>query len=881
MIENSDYVNDFNNRTSTIYVDAVDNDIGHYDDILSKNKSEQLQIVILPPINEKKCVPEELITKYLALAKSIAALKLPIRIIFVGDRYSSNALYKMHHSLHGLFRTLAMEKSNITSIFVEVDQKALSKNELVKISLDASKFCTTQEFKRIFISSDATYQYSFQELQLLSENERIKTNGIYLITGGIGKIGLVISRFLLEKYAAKLILVGRSNVSKKKLKELFGEQYSENIEYCSADITILSQVQFVIDSAIKKFGIIDGIIHSAGNISDGLLEHKKENEFLDTIKVKSDGVENLDFCTQKMRLDFFICFSSLSSVNGNVGQSDYVVGNNYLDLFSNIRNDEVAKKEKFGHTFSINWPLWASYDDQYSMLNNYLKETYGIESIPNDIGGSLLAFLINNVPSEISQIIPLLGDKTAIKESFLNKPSNKEEQKTSYKENDLDVSDHIDIVSSIMKNVIGEGSTAIDQDVSFGDLGLSSIMIQQLAQELSTKYKISVPPLVLFKYNSMTKIIGYIENKISEKNSFSPAKSIKEQITHFPSNNSGRIAIIGMSGKMPGSKDLEEYWKNLIDNKSLIKKVDRWKDKKCFAGIIEDYAHFDPGFFNMSMREAILLDPQQRLFLEYSYNTILDAGYRPEELTNVGVFVGAQFNDYKNLLSNANILNHPFAATGNSNSMIPNRVSYFFNFNGPSQTIDTACSSAIVAINRGIDCLHKKECDYILAGAVSLLLDPRTTEAAISMGILSPNYRCATFDESADGYVRGEGIGCVLLKRYEDAINDGDSIYGIIESIKESHGGRANSITAPNQKAQTDLIVSTYKDDLANRVTYIETHGTGTKLGDPIEIEALKDAWKQLTNNESDKIVHLGAVKTSVGHLEPAAGMASLFKILL
>ena len=876
-----------------------------WDNFFSKIRKEKkldgLKIVIFP-LKEERCEPEKLVYRYFYMAKALVNIELPIHFIVIAKKNNVSKLDKMHHSLHGLFRTLSIEKNKTTSTLIEIDSKELSR--AFPISLSVGKFAKDHEFGRFFVSNNVVYQYELKELLLDDKNQRIRKNGVYLITGGLGEVGKVISKFLLEKYSAKLILVGRSKISQQSLRQHFEEQYLGEIEYYSADITDIDQVQRIIDKSVEKFGSINGIIHSAGIISDGLFINKKPDDFVKTIMVKAKGVENLDYCTREIPLDFFTCFSSLSSINGNVGQSDYVVANNYLDLFASMRNNDVLKGKGSGTTLSINWPLWSSYDDRYNMLNNYLRETYGIESLPNDIGALLWEFMVNRVSSDMSQVIPLLGSHKIIKEKFLKKfqikqtgnisDLNKKEQP----DNDVDHVDehlstdmtvqrglnhHINDISDIVKNVTGRSDVILDQDVSFGDLGLNSIMLQQLAKELSIQYQISIPPLVLFKYNSINKTINYIQSKIVKKN-ISVSSDIEEKGSKLNNKNnksSLKIAIIGINGIMPGSRNLDEYWQNLIENKNLISKVSRWKDKEYFAGTIPDYDHFDPNFFNMSIREAVLLDPQQRLFLQTSYNTILDAGYRPSELSNVGVFVGAQFNDYKNLLAKAGIMNHPFSATGNSNSMIANRVSYFFNFTGPSQTIDTACSSAVVAINRAIDCLHKKECDYAIAGAVSLLLDPKTTEAAISMGVLSNQYRCATFDDSADGYVRGEGVGAVLLKRYDDAIADGDSIYGIIESIKESHGGRANSITAPNQKSQADLIISAYKDGIANNVSYIETHGTGTRLGDPIEIEALKDAWGELTVNNAIKTVYLGAVKTSIGHLEPAAGMASLFKVLL
>lgn len=849
-----------------------------WDKIFKKFKQKTLRVTIFDPIDNLSYSYEDLLHIYYTIARVMIAQRIHFKILIVAFKNPKTETEKMQHSIYGLFRTLSLEKQNIEVVMLE---RNIIRPENLNIIKSFDQYLwKDQNSVRLCISDDKFQKYSFQEISLSSTAQRLKNKGVYLITGGMGSIGLFVAKFLRRKYDARLVLLGRSRISEDLIKESFGDLYDGKcIHYIPTDIEHLEQVRNAVNVSLQYFETIDGIIHSAGQIHDALFDEKKEDEFLATISVKAKGAEHLDICTADIALDFFACFSSLAAITGNIGQSDYITANSYLDIFARSRNRLVRDKKRKGHTISISWPLWINHAKKHSTLKNYLKESLGIDILSEANGVELFDLIVNNVSENIDQIVPLpgrvqLGSFLKYAGYYSSKPesngSDSFDQKLPVHGIDLN-----DIVSAV--NQVTSNQFDINLDISFGEIGLNSIMLQELAQRLGDRYSVPLPVLVLFKYDSVNKLFRYLNEKLHER----AEKHINSAISSKAVLEDRRIAIIGASGKMPNADNLDEYWKNLIEHKNNIVPIRRWKDRKYFGGLINDYDSFDYSFFNISLREATLLDPQQRIFLESCYNTIVDAGYCPSDLTKVGVFVGAQFNDYRNLLSRSGICHHPFVAIGNSNNMIANRVSYFFNFGGPSQTVDTACSSAVVAIHMAVNSLLSGECNYCLAGAVTLMLDPNTTDGAKSMGILSPNFHCATFDESADGYVRSEGVGCVLLKRYSEAIKDGDSIYGVIESISEGHGGHSNSITAPNQDSQTELIVSAYHGDLAKRVSYIETHGTGTKLGDPIEIEALKAAWKKLEANDLDSPVYLGAVKSAVGHLEPAAGMASLFKILL
>ena len=364
------------------------------------------------------------------------------------------------------------------------------------------------------------------------------------------------------------------------------------------------------------------------------------------------------------------------------------------------------------------------------------------------------------------------------------------------------------------------------------------------------------------------------------------------------------IAIIGMSCRFPGAENYQEYWNNLVSCKNLVREtpLSRWdwrdyqdasdpaaSEFSRWAGFTDNPEQFDAGFFGISPREAERMDPQQRLVLEQAWHCIQDAGKDPRTLAgkNIGVYIAAGTFDYKELQELHSDLPEGHEATGVHNSVIANRISYFFSLNGPSVVVDTACSSSLVAMQQAASAIQLGHCESALVGGVGLLLTPTTFIRFGKMGMLSPTGQCSAFDANANGYVRGEGVGMVLLKPLDQALADGDHIWGVIKSVAINHGGKVRSLTSPSALAQAKLIVDAVQqaDVPAHSINFIETHGTGTPLGDPIEIHGLTRAFNQLQKNSMAEPIAqncgLGAVKANIGHLECAAGMAGLIKVLL
>lgn len=352
------------------------------------------------------------------------------------------------------------------------------------------------------------------------------------------------------------------------------------------------------------------------------------------------------------------------------------------------------------------------------------------------------------------------------------------------------------------------------------------------------------------------------------------------------------IAVIGQSGQFPGAKDVDEFWKNIKQGKDCITEIPkhRW-DMNAFydtdpsapaksyckhMGVVQNIDKFDPLFFNISPAEAKYMEPQQRLFLENCWSSIEDAAINPAELSGsrCGVFVGCGISDYGQGITAQDLM-------GSAASILSSRISYLLNLKGPSIAIDTSCSSSLVAIAEACNSLILGISDLAIAGGVCVLTGPGMHIMASKAGMLSKDGRCFTFDSRANGFVPGEGVGVLLLKRLSDAIYDGDPIHGVIRGWGVNQDGKTNGITAPSVNSQISLEKEVYKRFKIDpgTISLVEAHGTGTKLGDPIEIEALTASFRSYTDKSN--YCALGSVKSNIGHLMPAAGVSGVIKVLM
>ena len=364
--------------------------------------------------------------------------------------------------------------------------------------------------------------------------------------------------------------------------------------------------------------------------------------------------------------------------------------------------------------------------------------------------------------------------------------------------------------------------------------------------------------------------------------------------------SSGPIAIVGMGLRFPGGVvDAESFWRLLSEGRDVLTEIpkDRWDWRQYFdanpeakgamyavrGGFLQGIDLFDADFFGIAPREAVMLDPQQRLLHEVAWHALEDAAVRPDRLrdSNTGVFLGLSNFDYLRAALEDDLRINAYAGSGNSPSMAAGRLSYTLGLHGPAMTLDTSCSSSLVALHLASQSLRAGECDVALAGGVNVILAPQMHIGFSRARMLSLDGQCKTFDQAADGYVRSEGCAVVVLKRLSDAIRDGDCIRAVVRASATNHDGRSGGLTAPSSRAQASVVreVLTKSETSIDDVGMIEAHGTGTSLGDPIEMEALGEVFRGRSLHLSP--IAVGSVKTNLGHTEAASGMAGFLKAVL
>ncbi|PYD40058.1 polyketide synthase [Serratia plymuthica] len=778
------------------------------------------------------------------------------------------------------------------------------------------------------------------------------------ITGGLGGIGYQLVRELGARYQARFVLSGRSalqGLNEQRLAAL--RQQGAQVAYYQGDVTDPEQVRRLVRQILQDEGRLNGVIHSAGVTRDAFIVNKTEREVLEVLGPKVAGTLALDEATRDCDLDFMVLFSSLSSAFGNSGQADYACANGFMDGFAFKRNQQVADGLRRGKTLSLNWPLWRDGGMGISeQAAEQLRRQSGLVPMPAAAG---IEALLLGLHSPEPQLAVMYGEAEQIgrrlsetRDPLPAGSSSREEvpRQLAGENSPVRVARVHAMLVSMVAQLQKLDENKVELDMELSKYGFNSIDFTEFAGRLNKAYGLTLMPTVFFEHSTLRAMGHHLADtypdavaQIAGTPEMAAAKEPPPIITatslamrddgektfgwraaayaSTPQQESPvvastattgpqepeAIAVIGMSGRFPQSRNLDEFWRKLEANQDLISTVpaDRWNWREYYGnphetpgktnvncgGFMQDVDCFDPLFFGISPREAQSLDPQFRIFLETVWATIEDAGYRASDLSgsNTGVFVGVSTSEYKDAWLK---YSHDKFGIGDppwlSHFALANRVSYILNLHGPSEPIDTACSSSLVAIHRAIEAMRAGSCDMALVGGVNIIVNPGITITAGEAGILSEDGRCKTFDISADGYGRGEGVGAIMLKPLRQAIADGDRIHGLIRGSAENHGGKATSPTAPNPVAQQALLTQAYRRSSIDpaRVGYIETHGTGTRLGDPIEIDGLRKAFTALYQERgqsmpSEACCGLGSVKTNIGHLEAAAGISGVLKVLL
>ena len=831
----------------------------------------------------------------------------------------------------GKVQALEMRKTECTRIDMGLEVDSTEVEQILEEVL-----CDTKEQEVAYRGSDRLVSRLVQRKKDMPSTIKMSTEGSYLITGGYGALGLLVAKLLVERGAKHLILMSRGGAP-----ESAAEALEELVEMGAiitagkANVANDEQVATIFDAAKKSGHPVVGAVHSAGVIDDKMLGDLDWASFERVMTAKVAGARNLHARMGTTETEFLVLFSSATSAIGNVGQANYAAANAFLDSLAHHR------KAKGLAGLSINWGPWADVG-MAAGLDAGAFEATGLGLIKPKRGMDILEQCMVQKTSAQVVVAPVtwstylgrMGKQVPALFSVMAEAQSKSgggggggQKKKAAKKGGggggsaaaealikrlvaVPEAKRIPVLSGIVQKTVMEvlgitDPSAFGLKQALSELGMDSLMAVDVQTALADLVGAQLPGTLLFDYPNIDAIANYLMDEILEISEDGGGGGgggglSDEQLEKMRGEP---IAICGMSCRMPGGGDNPElFWNTLASGKIVTTSVpkSRWDHSVCYdpdpdvpgkaytdqGGFLTfDLTEFDASFFGISNREAEHMDPQQRMLLTVVWEALESASVAADTLVNsrTSVNLGICGYDYCLLGTRTNDLAGivGYTGTGVAWSVAAGRISYTFGFKGPAYTVDTACSSGLLATHMGCQDLKHGVTNNAVAGGVNLLLAPDLYVNFSKARMLSPNGRCATFDETADGFCRAEGCSMLLLKRLGDAEKSGDRIQALLRGTSTNQDGRSNSLTAPNGPSQQAVM----GESLAGaglepaQVSYIECHGTGTSLGDPIEVIAAVNVLSQGRKKESPLI--LGSVKAPCGHLEGAAGSSGLTKILM
>ena len=741
---------------------------------------------------------------------------------------------------------------------------------------------------------------------------RLRGDGTYLVTGGLGGIGRELAVWLAERGAGAIVLNARRAPGAEAEAVLDAlRARGVRVEVELADVSDGEAVEAMLGRIGERLPPLAGVIHGAGVLSDAALANQDRERFARVMAPKMLGGWHLHRATRGLDLDLFVVFTSVVGVLGNPGQASYAAANAFLDRLAahrrslGLAGQAVAwgawsglgmTEEQRGRTagrMRAAGQGWLSPMQGLGALDR-LVEQGAATAVVAVVDWSALASRLRGVPLFLEEVLPAVRAREAAAPAGL--VSRLRRTPAAEREGVL-----VGFVQDALRAVLGLPEPP-PPTVGFFELGMDSLMAVELRNRLNGALS-GVCTL------SVTAVFDHPDAESLARHLAGELGMLGEAPALAPVQASGPaadepVAIVGMACRFPGAADLGTFWDRLEAGWDAVVAVpegqarpdgggehvflERFTDAPTahrWGAFIDSIDRFDAPFFRIAPVEARLLDPQQRLLLETSWEALEEAGIDPAGLkgSRAGVFAGIGASDYRDLLS-ANVGNELstfYVATGTASSTAIGRVAFTLGLEGPAIAVDTACSSSLVALHQAVVSLQRGESDLALAGGVHAILSPLATEIFVKAGMLSPDGRCKTFDAAANGFVRGEGCGMVVLKRLSDAAADGDRIWAVVRGSAVNQDGASAGLTVPSGPAQERVIGEALSRAglEPSEVDYLEAHGTGTELGDPVEAHAAAAAYGP--GRTEDRPLLVGSVKTNVGHLEAAAGVAGLVKVVL
>ncbi|OBK77361.1 type I polyketide synthase [Mycobacterium sp. 1164985.4] len=744
----------------------------------------------------------------------------------------------------------------------------------------------------------------------------VRSDATYLVTGGLGAIGLEIAAAVAAQGAKHLLLTSRrtpDDDTRQRIDAL-AAQHGVDVRVVAADVADAHDVARLIATIEDELPPLAGIVHAAGEIGTMPLDSLDDAEVDRVFAGKVWGAWHLSESAADLHLDFLVFTSSIASVWGGFGQTAYGAANAYLDgLAWRLREQGVP-------AVSVNFGPWST--GMADAESRTRLEQRGVQTLSP---AEALAGLADVVSASTAQgvvaridwarFLPLYqqaGRRGFLAELERELPTTSAAAAPAAPSGPTELVERLStapvqqrkrLLTNYLRDAVAEvtrvDAAEIREDAGFFDLGMDSLMAVELRRRLEQGVGQEIPVTLVMDHPRLSDAADYLLGEVLGLSKQAGAETRPTAPT-APPRTDEPIAVVAVSCRFPGAPNPEAFWELLSGGVDAIREVpdDRFdidefydpdpevagKTYTRFGGFLDGIDGFDPEFFGISPREAVWIEPQQRLMLETVWEGLERAGYSPANLrgSRTGVFAGVAANEYAHLLSSESVDKiEPYFITGNALNAISGRVAFALGLEGPAVAVDTACSSALVAVHQAVQALRSGDCDMALAGGVNVLLSPVTVIAASRARMLSPVGRCKTFDASADGYVRSEGCGILVLKRLSDAERDCDRICAVIPSSAVNQDGGSSGLTVPNGGAQQRLInTALARAGLTGAdIDYLEAHGTGTPLGDPIEVQAAAAVYG--ASREPDHPLLMGSVKTNIGHTESASGAAGLIKVVL
>ena len=742
----------------------------------------------------------------------------------------------------------------------------------------------------------------------------IRENRTILVTGGMGGLGCAVAQWLADHGAGTIVLNGRRDPdsgANEVIQNLRDSGADVRVEV--ADITDFSAVDDLLAKIDADMPPLGGVVHCVGVLSDGAIENQTWERFEQVLWPKVLGAWHLHHATRTKDLELFVLFSSVTGVVGNAGQSNHAAANAFLDQLAAHRRALGLPGQ------SIAWGAWSGIgeaEEQRQRVEQQLAQV-GTGWLTPQQGMNAFDWIVKQdvTASTVYQVDwntvrgELKFGSPFFEEFFVQEKLPTKKTKESTVPDGLISqlrSTPAEARQNLLESFVQQEIQAVlrlssppSPTVSFFDLGMDSLMAVELRNRLNRalESEFTTSNTVVFDYPDATSLarhldIGLKNVTTTDKPLIEPTPKLRQPRRQKPQEDG--IAIVGMACRFPGAPDLSAFWRQIEAGECAVMEGRRdpgsWDgilgDPEAksalhrFGGFVDELDKFDAKFFDVRPIEARGMDPQQRMLLETSWQALEDAGMDPARLkgSRTGVFFGISKSEYQHLLDTKSGQNSTY---GNLIGMTLGRISFIYGVEGPVMPVELACASSLVSVHNAVVSLKSGETDMAIAGGVNAILSLDTTNRMDDIGMLSHTGRCWSFDSAADGYVRSEGCGAVILKRLVDAESDGDRIWGVIRGSATNQNGASGSFVMPNGPAQQRVIEEAlFNANLEpSQIDFLETHANGSDMGDAIEIHSAAEVYGRERTAEHPLL--LGAVKTNIGHLESAAGIAGLIKVLL